>query len=401
MLDIGVDGVWTLHLPTETPHGAGGGGRGERTNRYALPAGPTTPPPGAKDEAGPAGAGSRGLLGTLGRRVIKVLLFRVLEGAGGLAAERMARRWEDEKRVHRLRWFRAGSQRDAIRGVPTLSAADLRTLGSGRALLLVHGTSSLSHSGPGGLPDSVLAALAAHYDDRVFAFDHPTLSYDPVENARWFAAQLPDDVSLDLDVVAHSRGGLVTRVLAERPDLAGVGGSRVRVGAAVLVGTPNAGTALAAPEELGTLLDVVTNVLGHAPDNPVTDVLEVAMTALKHLAVGALHGLDGLASMNPKGGWPDRTFRHGAPLRASYRGIGSNYEPLPGSTIGRLVRDAGLDLLFAADNDLIVPTDGTCHSPMLTIAETKIFTAADAVDHSGYWSSPAVGAQLLKWLVRP
>ena len=49
------------------------------------------------------------------------------------------------------------------------------------------------------------------------AFDHFTLSEDPRQNIQWFFEQLPEDITLDLDVVTHSRGGLVARVLTEAP----------------------------------------------------------------------------------------------------------------------------------------------------------------------------------------
>jgi hypothetical protein len=97
VLDVGVDGAWTWHVGSDTEEA--GTARAGGTQRCVLPGDTGTPPVVETDGAAP----NRGLVGQLGKRVIKVLLFRVLEEAGAWAGEKIARRWEDAHRPHRLR----------------------------------------------------------------------------------------------------------------------------------------------------------------------------------------------------------------------------------------------------------------------------------------------------------
>ncbi|WUI60523.1 hypothetical protein OG774_22620 [Actinomycetospora sp. NBC_00405] len=57
------------------------------------------------------------------------------------------------------------------------------------------------------------AHLERAYDGRIIAFDHPTASVPPEQNAKALLRLIPDDVHLELDIVCHSRGGLVARIL--------------------------------------------------------------------------------------------------------------------------------------------------------------------------------------------
>jgi hypothetical protein len=388
VLDVGVDGAWRWHFGEDVEGVAGGRGGGGR--RYTL-SGDTGQPAKMEDTA----PDTRGLIGKLGKRVVKVLAYKVLEIGGAWAANKIARHWEDEHRPHRLRAITVDNLGDPLIGVPSLTQDQLRPLlTGGRTLLLVHGFCSRIHSCFGSMPADVARGLFDHYGGRVFAFDHPTLSYDPAANARWLAEQLPMDVNPTIDVISHSRGGLVTRSLFERNDLAVPAAWFER---ALLVAAPNEGTVLASSDKLGALLDIVTNVVGWAPDNPFTDVLEVALTIAKHLAVGAMNGLDGWAAMNPSKQWLDVELPNGAKFLDRYRAIGANYEPPEGSPLFRIARDIATDALFSQqDNDLVVPTDGTdIHA---TIAPALRIAAAGGVDHSGYWRYANATDHLRQWL---
>ena len=102
---------------------------------------------------------------------------------------------------------------DSTRSRRRLNAGDWARLGAGRALLFVHGTFS-SCDAFHDLPPAVMEELSARYGGRLFAFDHPTLSDDPAANAEYLLAQLPAGTSLTVDIVCHSRGGLVAREIA-------------------------------------------------------------------------------------------------------------------------------------------------------------------------------------------
>lgn len=135
---------------------------------------------------------------------------------------------------------------------------------TGRLLILVHGTFSnndalfrelqatpegqefltdLLRTGPDG---------AASYT-QVLTFDHHTVSVSPVLNALELA-RIVAHSSADIDVICHSRGGLVTRWFLEvfdRPE---------RKTRAVIVGAPLRGTSLAAPDRLRNSIDLCTNI---------------------------------------------------------------------------------------------------------------------------------------------
>jgi pimeloyl-ACP methyl ester carboxylesterase len=218
---------------------------------------------------------------------------------------------------------------------------------------------------------------------------------------RWLAKQLPEGLGMTVDVIAHSRGGLVGRVMAEHGPELGLGGV-VDVRNLIMVGTPNAGTVLADAEHLGALLDRVTNLVQLVPDNPVTDTVEVVLTILKQLAVGAFRGLDGLASMDPQGGYLREYLNVPTTTASTYRAIASNFEPAQGSPLSRTARDALVDVVFGStENDLIVPTEGVHHVPGLdgfAPADPLVFPATAAVDHSSFWVQDAFAQKVRQWL---
>ena len=173
-----------------------------------------------------------------------------------MAARFAVGRWELAKRPYRLRGFEPGTSH--LVDVPALDPAALSRLSEGRALLMVYGTLSRAHVGFGALPADFVEELHRHYEGRVFAFDHYTLSEDPLQNAEWLVRALPEGARLDLDVVCHSRGGLVSRVLTERGSEIALGSRAISVGKVAFVATPNAGTALADWQHMGDLVDTYT-----------------------------------------------------------------------------------------------------------------------------------------------
>src|SRR5215475_14059249 len=159
---------------------------------------------------GPPGEADRGLFGIGTKKLLQLLRYPV-ERVAGAAGRLLVAAWESRYRPYRL------SRLDAP-GRP-LGRDDLRTLSGLPTLLLVHGTFSTCGSAfDGMLRDAAfLARMRDRYGSRVLLFDHPSLHVDPAANARWLLEQLPPEAELVLDVVAHSRGGLVARALASGP----------------------------------------------------------------------------------------------------------------------------------------------------------------------------------------
>jgi hypothetical protein len=120
--------------------------------------------------------------------------------------------------------------------------------GERRVLLYIHGFNS-STSGSGG---GIFAPhLAANYD-AVLGYDHPTAGISPLDNALELLRMIPDDLQLAVDLIAHSRGGLVVRSLVELVDWQ----PKFRPVHLLTAGSPHAGTRLAEPERWDRLVSI-------------------------------------------------------------------------------------------------------------------------------------------------
>jgi hypothetical protein len=345
-----------------------------------------------------AAAETRGLTGAVGKKLLKVLVFPLVDPLVGEVGRHFAHRWEEKKRPYRVRSFTPDDY-----GSPDaheLDADAWHRFSAARALLFVHGTLSRAHTGFGRLPRDEVESLHHHYGGRVFAFDHFTLSEDPKQNVEWFARQIPDGATLEVDIVCHSRGGLVSRVLAEKQSELSLGSRTVRIDKIVFVATPNAGTALTDAKYLGDLVDTYTNLLNFFPDTGVVEVLEGVVTVAKQVAVGVLKGLDGLQAMRPHGPFLDDWLNSGARDDKHYFALGSNYEPADAGLAS--FRDRLMDWVFKrAENDLVVPTVGVYGengSAFFPIEDRYVFTATDAVPHTRFFANPTAREKINEWL---
>ena len=342
-----------------------------------------------------AGLPTRNLSG-VAKKLMRVLTFDLGSRAAGWAANAMVDRWEAANRPYRLRTFtEADHQQDGV----TLEGDALRKMAGGRALLLVHGTSSTTAGGFGNMHPDLLAALRQRYEERVFAFDHPTIATDPDANVRELLRRLPGD-EWDVDIIAHSRGGLVARALVERQnDFMLEAPARVRVQRVVFLGVPNAGTPLADTRHLGAYVDTITTLLNLvARALPGAATLAGIIAIVKQLAAGAVEGLDGLQSMVPGGTYLERFGGSGSPT--AYFAMASDFEPLEPGLVS--FKDAVLDHIFGAENDLVVPTAGVYdlgHARgVFPLPEHHRFEPSAGVDHSAFVRQEAAIAPILGWL---
>ncbi|WP_147381592.1 esterase/lipase family protein [Nocardioides immobilis] len=348
---------------------------------------------------------TRGIVGALGRKVLQVLVFRAVEEVGGRVARWASGRWEEEKRPYRLRGFEPDSFQ--LEETTPIDAAAWDRLGSGPALLMLHGTFSRAHSGFAALQPDALQEMHQAYAGRVFAFDHYTLSETPDANVDAFLARVPAEVDLELDVVAHSRGGLVARSLGARHGDLSAGAKRVRLRNVVFVACPNGGTALADAEHMRSFVDRYTNLLSLLPDTAVLDVLATIVDVIKHLAVGALDAMPGLSAMRRDGdilsGLRDTPFA--AETRAF--GLAADYEPASAGrrALAAYARDGLMDRVFgSASNDLVVPTSSCWDlggGRALDLADRHVFETSAAVDHTGFFGNAEASSRLVTWLTQP
>lgn len=360
--------------------------RGQATRTYVVRRRvPPTPPSSV--------AATRSFTTAVGKKILKVLVFPLLDPLIGEVGERFVRRWEEKKRPYGVRRF--GPDDFTLPGGTPLTAEDWRRLEQGRSLLFVHGTFSRAHSGFGGLSRDTMAELHRRYEGRLFAFDHFTLSHDPRKNVEELLARMPDGARLDCDIVCHSRGGLVSRLLAEQS-----GAPKIRVGTIAFVAVPNHGTILADPRYMGSFLDSYLNLLNLIPVPHPVEILEGVLAVVKQVSVAVLAGLDGLQSMRPGGGFLQGLNRQ-IQGETRYRALAADWEPSdPG--IKDFLKDRILDAVFQkAENDLVVPTLGVWDangSGFFPISERHVFTSDEGVTHVNFFAHEVTQAKLLEWL---
>ncbi len=399
-------GVISWHLPEPmedaAPGGAGIRGSGDAVQfRVELPelAEPVDEAALLDDDDDP---GTRGLMGLAGRVLLKALVFPIAREVAGRATNRIVRKWEASNRPYALRWF--GTVSDARTGADVVDS-DFGELASGRALLLVHGTFSTSVTGFGQLSDDVVGRLSRAYGGRLLTFEHPSVSASPDENAAWLRERLAGTPHLDLDVVTHSRGGLVGRVLAG--DAGNV--PEMTVHTLVFGATPNHGTLLADPEHVVAFLDRATTLLNLSPPGP-ADVVQVVMEGIlvgvKALVAGGLDHLPGLTGMNPSSPWLAslNTRPRGGGGPTTMRGIAADFEPRGAlrRAIKVRVQDEVVDrVMGTAANDTVVPTagvSGTASDPASLVADPLVFSTGDGVHHSNVFAHLRTHEHLLEWL---
>ena len=377
-------GVRTWHFHTSETKAAGTRG-GRRLRTYDIP---------RTVAQVSAVSGTRGSIPGLAK-IIEVITFPIAELVAGGAKFAVAK-WDRDKHPHKVRIADGATFRE-------LTDRDWDSLTKGPVLLFVHGTFSTTEGAFGGLPAKTMATLIDRYDGRVIAFDHPTIADDPFENARQFF-DIAGDRDLELDVVCHSRGGLVARAIAERPKEVDRTAESVRVNRIVFVGAPNAGTILADAKHWEELVNRFTTILSLVPGPGVTDVLESVLALVKSIAVKTATRLDGLSAMAPPSQFLKDLNGQVAPAdKTTYVAIVSDYEPTnPG--LKAWLNDEIRDKIFdEKPNDMMVRIDSMCGDALATRfpiakASRRAFAPAKGVEHSDYFPQPDTSKALLAWL---
>ena len=300
--------------------------------------------------------------------------------------------------------------------VESLSEVRLPAGGAPRILLFVHGTFSSTVGGFGSLTTDAgteFLERAIESYDAVIGFDHRTLSVDPLANASALLKHLsvPRADGAVVDVISHSRGGLVVRSLVERLlPTANWSGSINRI---VFVGVPNAGTNFAEPVRWSKLVDVYTNLL--LASTPLgNDVLAKAIascaignvgTLVKYLAAYATegNGVPGLAAMQPDGEFIVDLNR--AQLGQPEPGqpwfvIGSDFHAAEGQSKLRVIEGI-VDDLLDEPNDLVVDTKSMAAIDTTSgdhVRHALDFGTNSSVYHTNYFAQRDVAEAIQSWL---
>lgn len=400
VLAVSEDGALTWHFPVaddgvgiETPTVRGAGG----VRRFRIPRAVAEPPAGPSEH--------RGFVGLAGRKLLKVLVYPVTDPILGAVGRHFAARWEERTRPYLVRGF--GPDDYTLPVASGLTEEDWRRLAEGPALLFVHGTFSSAHTAFRQIPRELVEELHARYEGRVFAFDAYTLSEDPERNAAWFLDRVPTGIELEVDVVCHSRGGLVARQLERAGGEPDPGRGSLAVRSVVFVGVPNGGTALADPALLVRMIDRMTTAVTLLPSGAVTETLEAILAAVKVIGHGVVDGLPGLTAMRPGGPFLEALNGCGA-TGARYFAVTADFEPTVGGlrTVVRAgAANAVADRIFeGVANDLVVPTDGVyavgnAHDFPIPDDRVLRFPADRGVVHTTYFAAPETADALRRWLV--
>ncbi len=338
---------------------AGNGGKRGGAGAGSLPGSPIAAVL-ANDAARQQLPGNRGLVRVIGRWV----LSGFGDGITGLVRE-----YDREQVAEEGLLFIPSQDVQSMMPIATwLEKKSFKPKSSDRLLVLIHGTFSNTASPVEGLGSGFLKWAREHYQ-AVLGLDHWTLSKTPLDNARMLYEQLrtisPQLLEgRRLDMITHSRGGLVGRAFCEL-----LGGAPA-VKNLIFLGTPNCGTDLANPKNWGALADVLVNLTGldHA------ELLGRLAALLARLSVeGTEAKIPGLLAQNPLMAGVNDSFLNllqkadAASGGVRHAVITAEFEPLPlvpnlkkllKAAVGAGV-DAVMDKFFQSANDLVVNTTHT------------------------------------------
>jgi hypothetical protein len=257
-----------------------------------------------------------------------------------------------------------------------------------RVLLHVHGFNS-STAGGGGA--KFVPQLAANYD-AVLSYDHPTATISPLDNAIELLRMVPDDLRLAVDLVAHSRGGLVSRSLIELADWQ----DKLRPVRLLTAGSPHAGTRLAEPARWDRLVSIgmtlaswLATVGGGQLWAP--KLLELMLKA----AVQGVFDLPGIAAMTPGGDFLNQlnaADKPGLDERVRYAAVTSTFaiSDVVQQGFKQAFTALAMQVFMGEPNDLVVHTA----SALEIDAPTRVFTPDQqfraTVDHGSYYQDAGV-----------
>lgn len=347
---------------------------------------------------GPPRGALRGPITKIGRKVLKVLVIplasKILDKPVDILAGAI------EARVRRNCVWRVTPENYA-KG-PDDDFTDWLPLDGKPTLLIVHGIFSSVQGMINKLPREAVERWVHRYEGRVIAFNHLSVTLSPEDNARFFlenAKRALPNGTFHFDIVCHSRGGIVSRTLAERGREV-FADANCEIGKIYFVASPNSGSALGNPDHMVEMIDVFTNLLTEFPDSDTLFATETILGVIKVLAYTAGVALPGMASMSTtKDGYIARLNRSDQKSPAQYAAAASSYEPRPGEDNGfftgrfatyimnRVFADSG----HTVANDLVVPKDGVFSSnghPSFPIVNPLVYSDHDGVWHGGFFSEP-------------
>lgn len=299
-------------------------------------------------------------------------------------------------------------------------------------LLFIHGTASSTLGSFGGLVAGKETGLSINppitaewrklvkmYSKRMLAFEHRTLSINPIENAIELAEALP--VNAKLHIVTHSRGGLVGELLClARPDAAKL--DAIRTGSEhgrevadgierllsvlakkklvierfVRVACPARGTILAS-DRLDTYLSLIFNLLSLIDPlrtNPILPFLEATIleTAKRRTVPSELPGLE---AQRPESALIRLLNTEQLVTDADLGIIAGDVQ---GEGIFKTLAILASDVFYLEKHDLVVNTAAMYGGMKRSAGALKYFESGGEVNHFNYFGNESTRVRLLEWL---
>lgn len=302
--------------------------------------------------------------------------------------------------------------------------------------LLIHGTaSSVSGSFGEAKGTDVMDFLVRNYADRILAFQHRTLTENPLQNVRDLLKALPDTCTLHL--VTTSRGGLVGEILSRFCNAEGnvkgfstgelafmkkeypekyyasiaslvdeirtiTGKKNITVEKFIRIACPARGTTLASGR-LDGFLNIALNLIGNASP---------AFAAFRNLVAGVINSknsvddLPGLEAQNPasplikvlNGSTADTTGADSVKINNSLVVISGNSKPAL-KVSGLLI--IASKLFFLKKNDLVVDTFSMSLGTGRTGKVQEYCCEETDINHFKYFSNNSSNMAILKALESP
>ncbi len=294
-------------------------------------------------------------------------------------------------------------------------------------LLFIHGTNS---SNFGAFKDLLFndayKKLYDKYEGRVIAFEHKTLSESPLKNIVDLLNQLPAQISVD--VISHSRGGIVADLLArcsdgDRPfndeelriikgndDLQGLydevvlvnnaaAGKNILVNKMVRVACPSAGTVLIG-KRLDNYVNVFCNLVNLVPGAnqvvPLTMFLDFAKAVVQERTdLKTLPGLEALMPESPL----TRIMNN------NVRSISSELYVISGdverSGFWNTLKVFGTNVYFGEAHDLVVNSNSMFKGTYRSSVVKEHFEQESNVNHFNYFKNKNSQNALLAVLLQP
>jgi tetratricopeptide (TPR) repeat protein len=402
-------------------------GGGEDADTIALP----VFLPGPATRAGAAGTIIESV------RTFDLDLSALGDVAGSLAGKPIAQMFDNRRKDEY--GLRNWSLDNGEFGANPIAASDLT--GSDPILLFIHGTGSSTAGGFSAIPWSkpgtaaprvaTVKKLRDTYGKRIVAFDHPTLSVSPIDNAVDALKALP--AGTRLHVVTHSRGGMIGELLCwpqradgKAPFADEIGKIQLRADRAgqdyseqlakldelgrllqekrpimerfVRVASPAAGTTLASGR-LDNWLSLATSVL---------DLTGLGGSQLYQFLKGFLlavvktrtdpRSVPGLEAMMPGSLLTMLLNRPGIETKADLSVIAGDIEG--GSLLARLGLKA-VDWFYGGDHDLVVDTLSMYGGLARTNRAARFFfDKADTVSHFNYFRNDKTLGKMTDALLR-